>query len=81
VSEPLPPLLKLYWDFWGPHAERTAVHFEKHLQQFLANNGHAEVPVGNESAHSGHHAAFCVIPNSLLDAIKQSLRPNRVLPG
>lgn len=77
----LPPLLKLYWDFWGPDAERTAVHFEKHLREFLANNGQGEVPFGNESAHEGHHAAFCVIPSSLLEAMKRSLRPSRVLPG
>lgn len=81
MSDRLPPLLKLYWDFWGPHAERTALHFEQHLRQFLANNGQAAVPSGNESAQEGHHAAFCVIPSSLLNAMKTSLRPNRVLPG
>lgn len=77
----LPPMLKLYWDFFGPDARPTALHFEKHLQQFLANNGQTSVPFGNESAHEGHHAAFCVIPSSSLEAMRQSLRPNRVLPG
>jgi hypothetical protein len=81
MSESLPPLLRLYWDFWGPHAEHTAVHFQKHLRQFLVSNGQPEVPIGNESAHSGHHSAFCTIPKSLLEAMTKSLRPNRVLPG
>lgn len=72
--------MKLCWDFFGPDAQRTAEHFEKHLTQFLTANGHPELTRGTESSGAGHHAAYCIVPESLLDAMKRSLRPNRVLP-
>lgn len=72
--------MKLLWDFFGPDAERTAVHFEQHLTQFLTSNGHPELTRGTESAGAGHHAAFCVVPENLVDPMKRALRPNRVVP-
>lgn len=71
--------MKLLWDFFGPDAERTATHFEKHLTQFLTDNGHAELPRGTESAGPGHHAAYCIVPEALLEPMKSALRPNRLL--
>lgn len=72
--------MKLLWDFFGPDAERTAAHFEKHLVQFLTNSGHPELTRGTESAGAGHHAAYCIVPEALVDAMKLALRPNRMLP-
>ncbi len=72
--------MKLLWDFFGPDAERTAVHFEQHLTQFLTSNGHAELTRGTESAGAGHQAAFCIVPEALVDPMKRALRPNRVVP-
>lgn len=72
--------MKLLWDFFGPDAERTAVHFEKHLTQFLIGNGHPDLSRGTESAGAGHYGAYCIVPETLLDAMKRALRPNRILP-
>ncbi len=71
--------MKLCWDFFGPDAERTAAHFEQHLTQFLTANGHPELVRGTESAGEGHHAAYCLVPEALVDPVKRALRPNRVL--
>jgi hypothetical protein len=72
--------MKLLWDFFGPDAERTAVHFEKHLVQFLGSNGQPDLPRGTESAGAGHHAAYCIVPEALVEPMKRALRPNRMLP-
>jgi hypothetical protein len=72
--------MKLLWDFFGPNAERTALHFEKHLVEFLTNNGRHDLPRGTESAGEGHYAAYCVVPGELVDTLQRALRPNRLLP-
>lgn len=73
----MPERRTFYWDFFGPHAERTATHFEAHLQQFLEKNalGGCETGVGSEQ--SGHFAAFCSAPTEVEDALVKSLRPQR----
>jgi hypothetical protein len=32
-------LLRFHWDFFGPDAEPTAVHFLKHVDEFCAKEG------------------------------------------
>jgi hypothetical protein len=70
---------RLLWDFFGPHAERTASHFRTHLEQFLTEHGLAGLQTGLESAGAGHHAVFCVAEGQAFESLKASLRPNRVL--
>lgn len=72
--------MKLYWDFFGPDAQTTAAHFVKHLTQFLENNGQSSLERGTESAGDGHHAAYCCVPDSLVEPMKRALRPNRLIP-
>lgn len=72
--------MKLCWDFFGPAAQTTAIHFEKHLVQFLTANGHPELSPGTESAGPGHHAAYCQVPEALVEPMKRALRPNRLIP-
>jgi hypothetical protein len=69
---------KLLWDFFGPHAERTASHFRTHLEQFLSQHALSST-TGLESAGEGHQAVFCLAEGSAFDSLKASLRPNRVL--
>jgi hypothetical protein len=70
---------KLLWDFFGPHAPRTAEHFSVHLKQFLDANGLSHVPVQLESAGTGHCAVGCVPEESARPKLEAALRPNRVL--
>lgn len=71
--------MKYLWDFFGPHAERTAQHFLEHLRQFQVEHA-LELPTGLESAGEGHWAAFCVAP-APEPVIEGALRPNRRLAG
>lgn len=67
-----------HWDFFGPHSERTATHFLKHLRDFLERNEVSGCTVDVWSAGEGHHGARCVAPESAQGVIERSLRPNRV---
>lgn len=71
------PTTTYYWDFFGPHAERTARHFDEHLKQFLEKNAVAGCATGVESAGAGHFAAFCVAPVEAGSSIERALRPRR----
>jgi Mn-containing catalase len=73
--------MKLLWDFFGPHAERTASHFKTHLEQFLSQHALTGLTTGLESAGDGHKAAYCVAQGDALEKLKASLRPNRALPA
>lgn len=66
----------LYWDFFGPNAEPTAAHFEKHLREFLERHGLA-CETGLESAGEGHHAARCRATEPEAERIAAALRPQR----
>jgi hypothetical protein len=68
-----------YWDFFGPNAERTAVHFKAHLQQFLEKNALVGCETGVASERSGHFAAFCRTPPAAQSALISSLKPQRAL--
>ena len=71
---------KLLWDFFGPHAARTAEHFSVHLRQFLTANGLPDVPVELESSGAGHQAVSCVPDSVTCPKLEAALRPNRVQP-
>lgn len=71
--------VKYLWDFFGPHAERTATHFEKHLREFLLGQDHAQIVIGRESAGEGHHAIFCLPPPEFAETLRGALRPNRAV--
>jgi hypothetical protein len=78
---PHPPLRPrtFYWDFFGPHAGRTAAHFRSHLDQFLSKHALLGCETGVASERAGHSAAFCVTPPAVEDAIVSNLRPQRAL--
>lgn len=73
--------VKLFWDFFGPHAERTASHFKTHLEQFISQHNLTGLVTGMETSQPGHHATYCVAQGDALQKLKASLRPNRALPA
>jgi uncharacterized protein len=68
-----------YWDFFGPHAERTAEHFKRHLEGFLRDNGCEGSNAGVESQGAGHFAAFCAAAPEHEELIVSALKPRRKL--
>ena len=68
-----------YWDFFGPHAERTADHFKRHLEGFLRENGCDACSTGVESQGDGHFAAYCKAPLQHETLIERTLKPRRKL--
>lgn len=67
-----------YWDFFGPRAEGTAVHFHTHLEEFLDNKGLQGCEAGTESQGSGHCSVFCKAPDKHAPTIEKVLRPQRM---
>ncbi len=70
----------LYWDFFGPDAEGTAVHFRKHLEEFLVAEAVDGCELALESAGPGHSAICCRTPEPALALLTQRLRPRRARP-
>jgi hypothetical protein len=54
--------IRFLWDFFGPRAEGTAKHFEKHLLQFLAANS-LTLPTGVLQESENHVVVFCDPPD------------------
>ena len=68
-----------YWDFFGPRAELTPVHFRKHLEEFLLQNAIVGCETGVESQQPGHFAAYCRAPREHHESLIAGLRPQRML--
>jgi uncharacterized protein len=77
VSDAAAGAVTFLWDFFGPNAEGTATHFEKHLREFLQKNAVEGCTTGTESAGEGHMAAFCVTPSGATELVEKALRPKR----
>lgn len=69
-----------FWDFFGPRAEGTALHFEKHLVQFLDAQALRGCETGLASEGAGHHAVYCRSP-APSSPIEDLLKPKRSVVG
>lgn len=67
------------WDFFGPNAESTAKHFQKHLNGFLSQHDISDCETGVRSEQAGHFAAFCRAPIAREESLVRALRPQRAL--
>ena len=70
-------MTRYFWDFFGPDAERTAQHFQRHLDEFLQKHACSGATTGTESAGAGHFAAFCTAPPAHEELVVRALRPRR----
>lgn len=62
--------IRLLWDFYGPNAERTAQHFERHLKEFLLNH-ELSVATGCQALGENHWCASCDppdVPSAMLES-------------
>ena len=71
----------LYWDFFGPRAEKTAIHFQKHLLEFLEKAKITSATTGTVSEGEGHTAVFCRAEPPDVEILVTSLRPQRMQPS
>lgn len=69
--------LKLIWDFRGPHAEKTAIHHEKHLKDYIKIKGLAITILGTERLTDMHSIAFLVVDETDMKPIRDALKPHR----
>jgi uncharacterized protein len=65
-----------FWDFFGPHAARTAEHFQRHLDEFLRKNACPGV-TALVSEGEGHQAVSCAVDVAFGERIQAALRPKR----
>ncbi len=69
--------VKLIWDFRGPNAEPIAQHHQKHLLEFVQLEKIENTIVGNEAVSPMHHIAFLIVGKSLMDDLREKLKPHR----
>lgn len=71
------PVLRLLWDFYGPEAELTAIHHQKHLIEFLARNSVEGRP--ELERDEGRVSVFLDLPSALAEQVARTLRPPRAI--
>ncbi len=69
--------VKLIWDFRGPNAQHIATHHAKHLAEFANTEKLKHTLVGKEEITSMHHIAFLVVEKSLMNTLRETLKPTR----
>lgn len=67
---------RFFWDYFGPHAEGTAVHMRKHIDEFLAREKLDGCTTGIVPGE-GHVAIFCDTPDDHQEVIQRVLKPKR----
>jgi len=71
---------RLYWDFFGPRAEGTAKHFEKHLREFFTREKLSLETSGVEEHARFKWSAFCDVDEATAPPVRAALRPQREDP-
>jgi len=69
--------LKLIWDFRGPNAAHTAVHHQKHLNEYASAEALTDPITGTEVMNEFHHIAFLVVDPEEMKAVRDALKPHR----
>lgn len=69
--------LKLIWDFFGPHAHKTAQHHAIHLKDYIKLEELTVHSTGFQAYSDSHSIAYLVIDENLMIPIRDALKPNR----
>lgn len=69
--------IKLIWDFRGPAAEKTAVHHEKHLKEFLNSEKLSLDITGVVHINDLYSIAFLVVEEAEMLNVRDALKPHR----
>ncbi len=81
MTTPAPSRVRLIWDFFGPHAERTARHHQRHLDEFVHRECAANAQTGTDSERDTHWMAWMVVDAADVQRVRDALRPQRGLPA
>ena len=69
--------IKLIWDFYGADGLKTAEHHAIHLKEFAKKGNIETFEVGTETLENEITAAFMIIAESNMIAVRDALRPKR----
>lgn len=69
--------IKIIWDFYGDKAEKTALHHEIHLGEFMAKHELEKLDSGVSSAADFHFFAYLTIHEKDVKIIRDALKPHR----
>ena len=69
--------LKLIWDFRGPNAEKTAVHHEIHLKQYIENQMAEVFKTGYQVLNELHAITYIIIKEEDMRLFRDQLKPHR----
>ena len=69
--------IKMIWDFRGPTAEKTAIHHEIHLKEYIAAKKTPAILTGTERISEMHAIAYIVVPETSMIPVRDALKPHR----
>lgn len=69
--------VKLIWDFRGPNAAPIAAHHAIHLKEFAEAEALQNTRCEVEKVTEMHHIAFLVVDKSMMNELRERLKPNR----
>jgi hypothetical protein len=70
-----------YWDFFGPRAEGTARHFQRHLEEFLAREGVVGCTTDVHGSSPNQWTVSCRTPANAAEPVRRARRPRRERGG
>lgn len=69
--------IRLIWDFRGPTARDTAMHYKKHLLEYAVLEGLDLQISGSSDFSDSHSIAYLVVNESQMLQVRDDLMPNR----
>lgn len=69
--------IKLIWDFRGPAAAKIAEHHEIHLKEYIVLEKLKLQITGFEVKNESYAIAYMVVPETLMIAVRDALKPHR----
>jgi hypothetical protein len=69
--------IKVLWDFYGDKAEKTALHHEVHLREFMTKHNLELLNSGVNSAADFHFMAYITVHEKDVKTVRDALKPHR----
>nr|WP_040488712.1 hypothetical protein [Imtechella halotolerans] len=70
-------MIKFIWDFRGPNAVKTAQHHVIHLNEFIEKESLPIHIVKTELNTEMQAIAYMVVPETLMNDLRERLKPHR----
>lgn len=82
-----PTSCRVFWDYHGPTAHQTALHFQRHLETWLERavreqtheDARGASLIGTEAYSPTHSAVYCVLPLKFGEQVYRALRAHRAI--